>query len=185
MPPPLPPSVSPRSLSDLASSPLGGGGGGGRDQASEKPCPALVPRDVSLCSPGDLSYFWERSEVTFLAEGERKGEPAHSGVVGRKPGGLIFPVPEGGFFPLVACMGPAGLLKSALLTNEPHDVGVVEFPSCRQLHSGNPPAPTLCRWQLGGERKVEEAEGGLFSSSSLLPSSSSLHHMTSKYQGLY
>ena len=23
--------------------------------------------------PGDLSYFWERSEVTFRAEGERKG----------------------------------------------------------------------------------------------------------------
>lgn len=52
--------------------------------------------------PGDLSYFWERSEVTFLAEGERKGGACSLwGGGGRKPGGLIFPVPEGGFFPLV------------------------------------------------------------------------------------
>lgn len=28
--------------------------------------------------PGDLSYFWERSEVTFQAEGEKEGELAGS-----------------------------------------------------------------------------------------------------------
>lgn len=51
--------------------------------------------------PGDLSYFWERSEVTFQAEGKKEGgELADSeGWEGsREPGGLIFPVPEGGVF---------------------------------------------------------------------------------------
>lgn len=65
---------------------------------------STVPRHVSLSPPGDLSYFWERSEVTFQAEREQKevGElDISEGGGNREPGGLIFPVPEGGVFPLM------------------------------------------------------------------------------------
>ena len=119
---PTPTSVSPPSLSDLASKLLGSGG-----WWWQGPCVReAMSRDVSpaLLGTSAISGKGQRSHSELRERG--RGEPAHSGRGGRrKPGGLIFPVPEGGFFPLVQPAWGRQICPS--LTNEPHDVGVVEF----------------------------------------------------------
>ena len=123
---PTPTSVSPHSLSDLASKLLGSGGWWWQGPCVREAMSSTGSQGCFSSPPGDLSYFWERSEVTFRAEGERKGGACSLWEGGqRKPGGLIFPVPEGGFFPLVQPAWGRQICPS--LTNEPHDVGVVEF----------------------------------------------------------
>ena len=82
-PTPLPPLFLPTPSQIWPPNCWGAGGGGGRDHASEKPCPALVPRDVSpaLLGTSAISGKGQRSHSERRERG--RGEPAHSGRGGR------------------------------------------------------------------------------------------------------